>query len=359
MKLFGYVFLASGSVALVSIALIGLPITANATPPSYRVVDLRDKAKDPRIHRANALNDSGQFAGELRFETSNGFETHAYFFDGKAVIDLALVPRENLDGFIPDIVNGMNNSGDVVGTAYNRDSHSSRGFLYRQGKLIGLLPPGTSGSSDAYAINDMGTVVGQACGSSGCFGFQLKDGTYMSLGSFRPTGINNHGAMFGWDTTIWMWIKHEGGSVEEIAEIGCVTQLGITDLSLINDAGQVAFNRERACDDPQANGIVPTLYMNGTYLDIFTTDGFGALGLNNFGEVAGYRYTNPGAGPSRAWLYSQGTVYDLNELVKIKPKDTFVLDAAWDINHRGQIIVEGRGNDGATTTFLLEPIGRR
>jgi len=75
-------------------------------------------------------------------------------------------------------------------------------------------------------------------------------------------------------------------------------------------------------------------------------------GINNAGQVAGYSNTSPGA--YHAFLYSNGQMMDLNDLIDAPG---ISLTSATAINDRGQIVANGTSSQiPALAAFLLTPI---
>jgi probable HAF family extracellular repeat protein len=116
----------------------------------------------------------------------------------------------------------------------------------------------------------------------------------------------------------------------------------------INDSGQVVM---------QAGPLEGTNEEGGGYL---YTDGsverIGLVipwGINNSGWVVGT--TGIGGLNARAFLYIDGELFDLTELVTDLSGLTYLI-SAYDINDSGQIIGEGRTPGGASSAFLLSPI---
>jgi probable HAF family extracellular repeat protein len=130
------------------------------------------------------------------------------------------------------------------------------------------------------------------------------------------------------------------------------------------------------------------LWQNGTVTDLGNLGGTGisATALNNNGQVTGYGTTSTGAIHAFLWsngkmtdigaafypaelyptaindkdqivgrefLYSNGTLQDLNNLVP--PGSGVTLDDATGINDNGQIVVNGRNSIGQEHSFLLTP----
>ena len=85
-----------------------------------------------------------------------------------------------------------------------------------------------------------------------------------------------------------------------------------------------------------------------------------AIGINNLGQVVGDSGTDPnyyaaGGIGMRAFLYSDNTLYDLNDLIAPGSDPGFTLTVASAINNNGQIVGGGAVN-GEAHAFLLTPI---
>ena len=77
-----------------------------------------------------------------------------------------------------------------------------------------------------------------------------------------------------------------------------------------------------------------------------------AWGINDHGEVVGY--SNTAGGQEHAFLYSGGTMVDLNSL--LVPGSGWTLKRAYAINNAGQIAGWGADPFGGTqVAFLLTP----
>jgi probable HAF family extracellular repeat protein len=78
-----------------------------------------------------------------------------------------------------ETASGINNLG-VIAT-YSIDGIDSSAYEYRQGRSKKLIVPGASGT-EALGINDGGIVVGVYFVSSSCYGFAFNRGKYVSFG---------------------------------------------------------------------------------------------------------------------------------------------------------------------------------
>ena len=99
------------------------------------------------------------------------------------------------------VVQGLNNSGVVVGGLKPSISEPRRGLRWQNGDLQLLAKYGT-GFNMAFAINDNGTIVGEIEDTAGAL-LWTDPQTVVSLGNLgdhvsRATGINNLGRVVGY-----------------------------------------------------------------------------------------------------------------------------------------------------------------
>jgi probable HAF family extracellular repeat protein len=89
----------------------------------------------------------------------------------------------------------------------------------------------------------------------------------------------------------------------------------------------------------------------GTLPDLYISE---AIGSNDFGQIVGISFRPDVSDVNRAFLYRDGRLEDLNDLVE--PSD-WIMERATDINDRGQIVAVAR-NDvlGTRAAFLLDPM---
>ncbi|HEX4770846.1 MAG TPA: hypothetical protein VH351_08465 [Bryobacteraceae bacterium] len=154
---------------------------------------------------ANAINDRGQIAGVS--DTKSGAQ-HAFLYSNGKMSDLG-----SLGGNSTAL--GINNAGEIVGTAGNRafivilnplsvprnlngaNTAPDQAWIYLNGKMIDI------GDGAAQAINQAGEVVGTSDG----FAFLYVNGKMIDLNSLLPensgwqvqdaTAINNYGVVVG------------------------------------------------------------------------------------------------------------------------------------------------------------------
>lgn len=218
----------------------------------------------------------------------------------------------------------INNHNQVVGFAENTSPDpacpppqvlQSLPVIWKNGEIHEL--PTISGDSDGYAfsVNDHGQAVGTSgnCTTLLHAVLWLEDSQAKDLGSLGGSinnfaqSINNHGQV-----------------------------VGFSDLAgdIINDAFLWAENQGM-----QDLGTLPG--------DI----GSGAWAINDNGQIVGLG--------SRAILWLDGALTDLNTLVPGPPFSPLYLLSAYDINARGEIVGLGLAKTGAFHAFLAMPSDER
>jgi probable HAF family extracellular repeat protein len=189
--------------------------------------------------------------------------------------------------------------------------------------------PGDSASA-ATAINDAGVAIG------------ISGDCDQAVGRFSARRAV-------------LWDK--SGRVFEIPNLGGVTWHTPMDINLQGDV--VGFSNPPGAGDPEGEFIARAfLWTPGTTqavdLKALPGDLFSqALAINGQGQVVGVSFG--GVSGARAFLYQNGTLMNLNDLVT--PASLDVLLSAQDINDAGQIT--GRVLDGVTgevRAFVATPI---
>ncbi len=133
----------------------------------------------------------------------------------------------------------------------------------------------------------------------------------------------------------------------------------MTDLGTLGGTASIAFgiNSEgQVVGNSQTTGNIAShamLFSDGTTSDLGTLGGTfsSAYGINDPGEIVGFADTPTGRD---AFLYSDGNMYDLNNLVDSSGTG-WNLSWAHAINDSGWIVTDGIF-DGNTHTILLTPI---
>jgi|GEM_PF-3135798 len=206
----------------------------------------------------------------------------------------------------------INNVGQVIpdGKSFNNKGQkvsdslliNSDGTTQDLGRLNPNFPDGTF----AYAINNLGQVVGSSGGEA------------------------------------FIWTQETG-----IAQIPNTYFFG--DASDINDQGKVVGTYGTAGSG--THGFIYNLNTKTTQIipEVGEYYNIAASGINSKNDVVGGYYD----GTARAILYSNGAIQTLNNL--IPANSGWFLEFAYDINDIGQIIGNGTLN-GERSGFLLTPI---
>ena len=272
---------------------------------------------------ARDINDAGLIVGySLTGEVDGfGFVNDAFLHDGNLMRDLGLRWSS---------AEGVSNAGKIVGEMRVQPNIDlNHAFLYDQGFAadLGTLPPlpsRTTAHSVALAINDAGAVVGES--DTYVFGqlnplvphfarhaFVYENGVMADLGSLGPvctplpngvercfdqstaTDVNNAGEVVGVSTA---------PTGQEHAFLK--TAVALKDLGTLGGSGSWAYGIN---DSSQIVGtaldaqeqFAPFLYDQGTLYDLnnLIVDSSGALpfsayAINNFGQIAGnHHLLNP------------------------------------------------------------------
>jgi probable HAF family extracellular repeat protein len=281
---------------------------------------------------ATDINASGQVVIEL----SSGSSFAGYVYSGGSVTNLTGVGNAL----------AINASGQIVGSTTTPYGYR-RAVLYSGGSMTAL--GGMSGNyhSEATAINDAGTIAGWWYNSS----FLYRNGQFFGLGNIG--GTNSHAyAINASDQVVGSATNASGRNHAFISSGGTMTNLGTlgglsSEAYAINDIGQVVGVSDIDSGySPHAfvysGGSMTSLGTLGSAHTSFAND------INNHGAIVG----NSG---SRAFLYEDGAIQDLNTL--IAPLSGWTIRDAVAINDSGQIVGYASDSVGLSDhAFLLTPI---
>ena len=275
---------------------------------------------------------------------------------------------------------GINDNGDIVGMSQITPDGSSplHAFLYRHasGSLVDLGTPGGS-SSEAFSINDSGTIAGEVYTS------QLNHGSYwvpvtwlVSGGSgslqgpypngvgwyVSPNAISTTGVIVGQG-----YINDVAGARAVIYRNGTIANLGtlggsVSFATAVSAQGTYIAGMSEVTGASDATNGLPThafLYRNGTRTDLGTLGGSysAAAGVNEQGYVVGYSWTGQSGSctPSpysptvqHAFLSVNGKMTDLGNLAS-QPLCNSTAEA---INNSGEIV--GRSDAITSTNVQVE-----
>ncbi|MEH2436841.1 MAG: hypothetical protein V7K25_21810 [Nostoc sp.] len=289
---------------------------------------------------ATGINDSGEVA-------INSLAS-SFFYSNGSLKKISPLPGDNQLA-----VTGINNLGQVVGNSVgNNNLTVNNPFLYSNG----ITQPLPIQNAIPYAINERTQIVG---GATGLGPFLYSDGKASSIGSPGNVAysLNNLGQVVGILSSNTAFLYENG----QTTNLGTLPGDEYSVANDINDSGQVVGGSGlTGVDDSNA-----FLYSSNTGLQdlgrLRPTDSFSlGVGINNLGQVVGFSGSNndffaaDGNG-LRAFLYSDSTLYDLNDLIAPGSNTGFILTAASAINNKGQIAGRGAVN-GKLNAFLLTPI---
>jgi probable HAF family extracellular repeat protein len=202
---------------------------------------------------AEGINDSGQVTGASA--TASG-ETHPYLYTDGTLTDLGTLGGNS--GSEWNVGEAVNNSSEVVGWSYNAQGNFLA-FLWSSGQMKSL---GTLGGawSQAFAINDLGQITGQAYikNDIGADAFLYDGGVMQDLGTITSRtggngqyasglGINSPGVVVGESTyqkngqsIVYHAFVYSNGKMQDLNRL-IPTGLGwvLTTAYAINDAGQI------------------------------------------------------------------------------------------------------------------------
>lgn len=247
---------------------------------------------------------------------------------------LTRLPMANLPGQYSDYVRpiahafGINNAGQIVGATglsawIAGDDNYWRAALWRGGN------PEDLGQGEALAINDRGQVLIR---SEGRGTYLWQRGHRRRLYGGTGYAFNNQGVVIGSTSEghSLLWQRRQAKLID-----GAIRGQR-NDAIDINDKGQVVIvTRSESLQNPAHS----YLWEKGKLRELGQ---FSACAINNCGEVVGDRF-----------LWRQGNLYDLNDLLPREDQDPYL--SATAINDRGQIVASAT-LQGKHHMFLLTPI---
>lgn len=253
--------------------------------------------------------------------------------DLHAALEYNVIDIGALTGGGSSFAYGINSSGQVVGRA------QSHAFLYSNGSVTNLDTLG-SAFSVAYGINDSGQVVGDRFTGLDTHAFTYLNGAMTDLGTLggpesHARAINSLGHITGNSVTTG------GGDHAFLYSSGIMTDLNTLGGSHsfgwgLNTADQVV-GQSYTTGYPTAPAFV---YSSGSMLQLpnpLFGDQATAIGINESGEIVGYAL-NTANGQHRGFLYSGGIVTALGTLGG-STSDAYGINASGDIVGSSQIAI--------------------
>lgn len=316
-------------------ALLGLPVTASATP-LYGLTFL------PQDFEAAALNSAGQVVGTA---------------DGGAAIWSSTAGVTSLGALLPGSEGmGINSRGDIVGRS------SDGAFMYAHGAVTTILP---GLQSWATGINDAGQVTGTAFAYT--YGltqsaFLYADGATAFVGTTLPAqsqtfgnAVNSAGMLAGtyaygghWANPDRQALSWQDGVPRTYGTLGGA----ISEAQDINDGGALAGWSTNS-EETEERALLHTAQRGMQDLGSLGGTSSRANGLNNLDWVVGISDTSAAAGfDYHAFLYRGAGMVDLNDVVAAP--DGWRLVGATDVNDAGQILARACPGDGACRAVRLD-----
>ncbi|MBA4292703.1 hypothetical protein C0431_06990 [bacterium] len=221
----------------------------------------------------------------------------------------------------------INSSGELAGISINFNGGESGGFT--ENGVWRRFQSDVGGTARAFAINDLGHVVGVG-GITGPVGRRAilmddpNSGQAKSIGTLggnfsEAYGINNNGYIVGdsgLSNNILRGFIYRNGLMQDIGTLGGVS----TSARGINQLAQVTGTSDNSSNEKRA-----FIYDNGIMTDLGTLGGDShGVAINDSGEVVGYSN-------NEAFLYSNGVMNGLGTLSGTWSK-------AYDVNSSGQVI---------------------
>lgn len=261
----------------------------------------------------------------------------------------------------------INESGTIVGSA-NDGSGSTKAIIWDSTNGLRELPvPGSMPYKSASNINDAGHIVASDGDGFFCNGYLLKNDTWINIipdipgGSAytAPSAINNNDQVVGMCHYAYKDGNNNGLSGpgqafvwDEITGTRILPNLSAYPESCaygINDNGVVVGQSAY-----ENLGYSAVIWSGSSITELGTFGGIcsRAEGINNEGLVVGWAELSDRT--NRAFVYSDGTMHNLNNL--IDPSLGWTLSDALAINDSGWITGVGSNADGQGHAFILTPI---
>lgn len=277
--------------------------------------------------RASGMNNSGQVIGEAWDGTTYRCNNPRYC-GAQVAATSGFITNSSGQMISVGIFGGINDSGQVTGTVDSTPLGSSgppsTSALIRNpnGEIIslGTLPGGSDGRTQSVTGNNI-NASGQVTGTS----------TY--TGSFNWTPFNTHA-----------FITDSNGKMKDLGVLGGFTSVGYG----INDAGQVTGTSTIAFPPNPGETHAFVTDANGQMLDLGTLGGIPSIGygINNLGQVTGSSQTADGN--THAFITdANGQMIDLGTLGGLNSSGS-------KINDSGQVVGNSDIADGSSHPFIVD-----
>lgn len=275
---------------------VGGTTAANASTSRQTATSVTGTEIGPANSWVVAVNDHGDVAGSTAINVGDEFLTHGFFWHAGTLTDLGFLPGGNTTDTY-----AVNESGEVVGDSgvYGGTMHA---FAWTGGKMTDLGSLG--GDSHAFVINDKGQIAGVSLNAAGqTLAVVWRDGKMTTLPGLGgplsyPTAENAAGQVVGYAQTA------SGAERAVLWTNGKIVDLGPGEATGVNADGQVLVMDDIAGQPTSAyvwqNGKKTTLPAGVSQVN----------GLNDQGSVVGY-YTPAGTTQSDGFVWRDGKLTDL------------------------------------------------
>lgn len=312
---------------------------------------------------AEDINDNGEVVGQSLFA---GFGMRPTRWDASGnPTHLGL-----LSGASTGSAYAINNNGEIVGLSEFSDGLSKATLWDGRGGIVDVHDAiGSTSTSVPWDISDAGVIVGQGNISPGIFarGFiwdqtnpAVQAGTDLYPGGANY-GVNEAGvvvgsAFFFGDPDDAMMAIPDGRGGYDYPWINPFGRY-FSQARALNENGMVVGHSGYNSTTNTWNACIFTgderdpVQTLGTLPNLDTSEG---LDVNDLGMIVGYSWDGTGSGiDPRAWVWVDGTMYDLNELL-VEGGAFEILSRATGVNNHGDIVGWGRLLDGSVGAFLIE-----
>jgi probable HAF family extracellular repeat protein len=302
-----------------------LSISSTADAATYRIYDLGTFGGSRSV--ASGINDSGVVVGTA-YDASNG--RHAFWYDGGNT--LHMVSPDAQQAF------GINNAGQIVG----RNTGSA--FIYDNGAVTTLA------ADTAYDINENAVAVGYARSTTN-YAFSYDNGVMTNLGTLPDAStssaraINDNGVIVGSSNS--NAFIYENGQIQDL----------LPNISRNNFAMDINNNNQVLGYYRNLDGQWDAFITENGSMTSYDFDGANttAYAINQQGAwVGSYQSGSMSFDTSALLMEADGTMVDLNA-ADILGAGFDHLTRAYDINIHGQIVGYGLIN-GEDHAFLLNPV---
>lgn len=305
---------------------------------------------------ARAVNDLGQVVGSYE-KADNSNQAYVWSAAGGTTD----IPP--LAGDTGSSAHDINNAGQVTGGSINENAMPVySGFIWSSGggtQDLGNL--GGTTYTEGWGINSNGVVSGESETAAGAYraivwtsGSGMADIVQDGFGDDASSSlaINDSGQAALYSQNMMTRTAYIWDSTNGAVALGNIGGTGSCSWDISNSGKVVGWAKDagdkiRAFIWDSTNGMVQ--------IGSTETAASKAFALNELDMVVGYSEdgAGDGSGNRTAVLWKDGAQVDLNTL--IPANSGWVLQTAWDINEKGQIVGYGT-YDGKTQAFLLTPV---